>query len=273
LTVSEPAREALRRLFDEAHDAWPGVEVSFEQFAAHPGAGERLLRNDPAVASERARDLYLACACESGDATAIACFDSRYLDVVEVAVARIDSSPDFAEEIRQMLRERILVGPEAKIRDYHGGGALRGWVRTAAVRAALNLRRAHRHQTPLGQSTDRVAQALDPELAVLQERYRDEVHAAIKRALAELNQEERQLLRFYYVDKLTLNKIALMYRVGVSTIFRRLEAATSGVLERVRRDLVDRLAISSHALDTLLRHVHDSLDLSLSQVLQPIASQ
>src|SRR5262249_9626480 len=115
-----------------------------------------------------------------------------------------------------------------------------------------------------------VAQALDPELALLQERYRDEVHAAIKRALMGLNAEEQQLLRFYYVDKLTLSKIAVVYKVGVTTIFRRLEAATNGGLGRVRRALAERLALSSEGLDALLLPVRDSLDFSLSQVLLPI---
>jgi RNA polymerase sigma-70 factor len=269
-----PHAEALQRLFDNARRAWPEVDVGLDTFLARlDDGGASLLRGDSAVASERARDLYLACACEAAHPAALAAFDRHYLDVVSAAVARIDSSLDFADEVRQILRERILVGPDARIREYRGGGALRGWVRTAAVRTALNLRRAHRHQPPLGQSTTGVTQALDPELALLLQRYRDDVHGAIKRAFAEIDRDDCQLLRFYYLDKLTLNRIAALYKVGISTVFRRLEAATRGVLTRVRSDLSERLGISSQGIDTLLRHVHDSLDVSLSQVLLPIQSQ
>jgi RNA polymerase sigma-70 factor (ECF subfamily) len=266
--------EALRRLFDEACAAWPGIAVSFDRFCARlSDGGASLSQTDATVANERARDLYLACACEAGHTAALAAFELYYLDVVAVAIARIDSSTDFADEVRQILRERLLVGPEAKIREYRGGGALRGWVRTTAVRTALNLRRAHRHPTPLAQSTERVAQAIDPELALLQQRHREDVHAAIKRALTELDDGERQLLRFYYVDKLTMSQIAMLYKVGVSTVFRRLEAATDGTLKRVRQDLEQRLALSPAGLDSLLRLVNETLDLSLSRVLLPVVAQ
>jgi RNA polymerase sigma-70 factor (ECF subfamily) len=257
----------LRRLHDEARVAWRGIDVSFERFVARLSDGGASLLRNPETASERARDLYLACACEDWNQPALAAFDRSYLDVVGVSVARIDTSADFVEEVRQILRERILVGPDAKIREYRGGGSLRGWVRTVALRTALNLRRGHRHQTPLSQPDGGVAQALDPELAVLKERYRDEVNGAVKRSLALLDADQRQLLRFYYVDKLTMSKIAAHYKVGISTVFRRLEAATSGVLDRVRGDLSARLSLSTQGLDSLLRGAHDSLSLSLSEVL------
>jgi RNA polymerase sigma-70 factor (ECF subfamily) len=264
--LSDPEdKDELRELFDAGCAAWPGIDLSFEVFAAR-ATGAKLLEADRESALARGCDLYLVCACEEGNALALAQFDRYCLDHVRDAIARIDASADFIAEVRQVLRERLLVGPEAKIRDFRGAGALKGWVRTVAVRTALNLKRTHRHHDELGESTTPMDQMLSPELAMIKERHKDEIHAAIKRALGQLGREERLLLRFYYVDNLTLNKLAVLNKVAVSTIFRRLEAATQAVLEGVRSELVERLQLSEDSLDSLLRDVHSSMDLNLSKL-------
>jgi len=253
--------DELRRAFADARAAWPGLgAVPFELFAAHaqgrsPGA--------------HGRDLYLACACALGDAAAIGELDRSYLGVVADAVARIDRSPDFADEVRQVLRDRLLVGDEPKIRDYRGTGALAGWLRTAAVRTALNLQRAAhkwRHEAP--PVDEPLAQMLDPEMALLYERHKQEVKASLERAIAGLEPESRLLLRFYYADQLTISRIAALKGVGLATVHRRLTAATEAVLACVRGDLSDRLQISTESLDSLLRGVQSQIDLSLSQLLR-----
>src|SRR5262249_36070778 len=108
---------------------------------------------------------------------------------------------------------------------------------------------------------------LDPDLAILKERHRGDINAALERAIASLEREERLLLRFYYVDNLTLNKIAVLQKVGVSTVFRRLNAATDAVLARVKGELSERFALSTDSLDSLIHHLRDGINLSLSQLL------
>jgi RNA polymerase sigma-70 factor (ECF subfamily) len=260
-----PDGEELRRIFDDARAQWPGIEVSFDRFVARLADGD--LGGNSEKRSARARDLYLACACEDWNPVALTEFERHYLSVVGEAIAHIDRSSDFAEEVRQILRERILVGPAAKICKYRGDGALRGWVRIAAVRTALNLRREQGRDRLQVQSIPELAQLVDPELGVLEQRYRQEIQHALAGALDQLDHAERLLLRFYYVDQLTLSQIAVMHKVGISTVFRRLEAATSGVLARTCRDLRDRLQLSTESLDSLLRHVQISLCSSLSRLL------
>jgi RNA polymerase sigma-70 factor (ECF subfamily) len=183
--VSQPQRaREVRRLFDEARAAWPGVEVAFEMFAARLADEGASSGGDDERLRANARDLYLACACSTGDAAALVEFEQRYLAAVHDVVARIDRSLDFIAEVQQVLRERLLVGPGAKIREYRGSGALAGWVRTAAVRAALNLRRADKRYASAGAAEPDLAEMLDPEIAILKARYRSEVSGALERALA-----------------------------------------------------------------------------------------
>jgi RNA polymerase sigma-70 factor (ECF subfamily) len=255
----------LRPLFDEARAAWPGIDVPFAVFAARVTAASP--RDGGGAGSINARELYLACACATGDLAALREFEQRYLGGVREAIARIDRSPDFIAEVQQVLRERLLVGPAAKLAEYRGSGSLAGWVRTAAVRTALNLRRAYKGQVDGDERLAQLEQRLSPEVALMTEQHRRDINGSIQRAVAQLDRDDRLLLRYYYVDGLTLAKIATLQQIGLSTVYRRLEAATQAVLARVRTDLADRLRLSTESLDSLLRGIHDEIDLSLSQLL------
>ena len=50
-------------------------------------------------------------------------------------------------------------------------------------------------------------------------------------------------------------------------MFRRLNAATQAVLASMKDELALKLQLSTQSLDSLIRHVQDDIDLSLSQVL------
>ena len=253
--------DEVRQAFEQARAAWPEIHVAFDAFAARAvGAGRAHLD-----------DLYLACALSAADPVALAAFDEQFLSAVSDAVAKIDSSRDFIAEVQQILRERLLVGPNAKIHDYRAGGALAGWVRTAAVRTALNLQRATRRETPLSSPIERAESLLDPAIELLRQRHAAEIDAALRRAIGALEPRARLLLQFYYVDGLTLSQIAAVEHVGTSTVFRRLHAATQAVLATLKRDLAARFQLSSDSLDSLIRHVQDDIDLSISQVLSGAA--
>jgi RNA polymerase sigma-70 factor (ECF subfamily) len=260
MTDNSSEIDEIRHAFEAARAVWPAIHVAFDSFAARVAGG----------AHEHSADLYLACALSAGDPVAIAAFDEQFLVSVGDAVARIDRSRDFIAEVQQILRERLLVGPHAKIHDYRGGGALAGWVRTAAVRTALNLQRATRRETRLAdphEAPDAIASLLDPAVALLRQRHTPEIDAALQRAIGALEPRARLLLQFYYIDGLTLSAIAAVERIGTSTVFRRLHAATEAVLAAVKRELADRLALSADSLDSLIRHVQDDIDLSISGVL------
>ena len=137
-----PMEAALRRAWEKGRAAWPKVELDEEVFAAHvlsklaPDAGaEEVDRLDAA-------GLYLACACARGVPSALAELDLHVLAKVPEFLARIQGSSALPDEVRQILRERLLVGAGGeppRIATYSGEGPLAAWVRVAAVRTALNL--------------------------------------------------------------------------------------------------------------------------------------
>jgi RNA polymerase sigma-70 factor (ECF subfamily) len=260
----------LTALLASARDAWPGVDVAPHTFLPH--LAERLSPEgqlDERLARAHVTDLYLACACASGDKAALELFEERFLRHAGDAIARIDGTPAFVDEVRQQLRDRLLVGPAPRIADYAGSGALDGWVKVAGMRVALNLRRS----TQAKERAERVL-ALelpvgdDPELEIIKQQYSGAVAGALSDALALLSADERQLLRLHYVDGLNLDKIGALHNVNKSTVSRWLATARLRVLEEAKRVLVTRLQITDATLHSLLRVVRDDLELSLSGLLR-----
>jgi RNA polymerase sigma-70 factor (ECF subfamily) len=233
--------------------------------------------SSPAVTAkiDHAADLQLAAACAKGDAAALAAFEREHLSQVGAFIARIDADAAFAEEVRQRLREKLLVaepGQRPRIADYAGQGPLGGWVRVAAVRMALDLRKARRSESEVGATTDAAAHAVaagaDPELEIVRKRHGAEVEAAIREALAALTSRQRQLLRLAIVEGVGIDRLATMYRVHRATAARWVAAARQDLMEAVLSQLGHKLRIGRGEAHSLAGAVRSQLDISLGPLLR-----
>jgi RNA polymerase sigma-70 factor (ECF subfamily) len=256
------AVELVRR----ARAPWPDIDVSDEVFLRH--VGERIADKQDLVATlERlhAGDLYLACACCRSDARAIAAFERVFVSQISLYLSRPGALPSFADEVRQAVRERILVARDEllpRIESYNGRGPLGGWLRMVTTRIATDLRRAQRHDAravdfPL---SPRVP---DPEVAYLKERYRAEFERAVEQAFGSLGTREGNVLRLHFLDGLAPAPIAAMHRVSVRTVQRWIVAAEQELMAGVRRILNERLRLSPSELESLLGLVRSQLSVSL----------
>jgi len=181
---------------------------------------------------------------------------------------------DGIDEVKQLLREKLFVGTAggaAKIGQYDGRGALEGWLRVAAVRAALNLHEARRPPAVASEEARAVAERVlqyDPELEFIKARYRDDFAAAFREALAALSSRDRALLRFHYLEHLSPARIGTVYRVHRTTAARWIAEAQRGLLEATRSRLMARLGISRAECDSLVRAVQSRLLLTLEPFLR-----
>jgi RNA polymerase sigma-70 factor len=217
-------------------------------------------------------DLYLACACAGEVQGAAEAFDAEFLARVDNFVAHVDSSPSFVDEIRQLLRERVLLrrpdGPP-RIADYSGRGPLMSWVRISAVRVALN----HRAQPQQARRVDDrailddLADEGSPELQLLRERYAASLLEALRKAVAALSPDQRVTLRMYFASGQSTKQIAAALCVNRSTASRRLVAAREAVFTETRRFLRETLPIESSEFESLARVLHDQLNISLRTLL------
>ena len=217
---------------------------------------------------EHRAELHLAWRAGCGEADAVRELDTLIASEAEAAARRVDRSASFIDEVRQALRVRLLVADDSRVRihDYVGRGPLRGWIGVAALRVALNLKRA---TGPVSADilTELVDDA-DPELEHLKTLYRAEFKEALTAALGALPERQRALLRLSYVDGVSMVQLGRLYDVHETTAARWVKAAAAAVADDARRRLTERLSLSPSSLDSVARMVLSNLDASISRLLR-----
>jgi RNA polymerase sigma-70 factor (ECF subfamily) len=252
--------------FEAGRTAWPELELPAAVFGDYLAA--RALEPD----ASHGADLYLACACATGLPGALAAFEATYVPMLPSYLARLRPSAELLDEVAQILRERLFVGPKPKIADYAGKGELGGWLRVVAVRIAIDLRRASPPRMDDVDQRGSLAVAADgPELEALRHRYRGHFRAAFTASLRGLSSEQRALLKLHYLDALSMDELGRMFGVNRSTIFRRLGACSQALLDGIRDRLGAELGVSTQELHSLAAALRGDLEVSLGDYLKSSA--
>jgi RNA polymerase sigma-70 factor (ECF subfamily) len=201
---------------------------------------------------------------------ALAAFDGVFMPRLSDFLASLRPTASFVDDVSQLVRERLFVGASRKILEYSGTGPLGAWLRVVVVRTAINVKRGRGEegQRELDPERDLLGVATSPESQILRVRYRPLFADAFAEALTALSADERNLLRLHYVDGLAVDELCRLFSVTRSTIYRRLEACTRTLLERMRDRLGDRLGLSAREFDSLANAVKSDLDVSLGGLLR-----
>lgn len=214
-------------------------------------------------------ELFLAQACARGEPAALGRLEREYFPRVRVAVERLDARPAFVDDALQALREKLLVGRAPRIAEYAGTGPLVSWLRAAAVRTALNLKRPGAREEPDDDALEEIPlTGPPPELALLIERHRPAFKAAWRAALGTLEPRDRTLLKLQVVDGLSLERIGVVYAVNKSTVSRWLASAQAQLVEETRRRLCVELSLSSGELESLVRAMRSGIELSVAALVE-----
>ena len=260
----------MHDLFARGRAAHPDLDLSKEAFTRHL-ARLAEVEGTPALPDRAIEDLYLACACASGVDGAASAFERRFGAVIRRAVARVTAAAVDRDEAEQITRRILLVPGDAgppKIASYAGQGPLESWVTVAAIRAAISLGRSMGTERQLRDRTvGEVAGAADPELLFMKAEIRGAVAAAFEKALAQLADRERLVLRLYLVSGMSMEDIGKTFDVAHQTVSRWLVKARKQVLASVRAELARRLDIPKGELRSVGRFVASELNLSLSRLL------
>jgi RNA polymerase sigma-70 factor (ECF subfamily) len=248
--------DAVHRICREGAERFPQVVLPLEALV------RRVRQGTPGAGTRWPADLYLAWCCAEGVPGAIAIFEREFLAEVDAFVARIDRSPAFADEVKQRLRERLLVGPSARIREYRGDGPLGGWLRVASLRIAIDLvRTSGRQVEPIG---DTATRALDPELRLVSAEHRALVEDALRQAVRQLTSRERNVLRMYFVSGWSFARIARSYRVHRATAMRWIGDIRRQLLDDLLAAVGGQLALDLDQLRSLVGVLRSQVDASLS---------
>lgn len=247
-------------IYEEGSRAWPALKVSPEELDAF------VARREP-TEPPPAADLFLVCACVLKRPGALEALEQSVLSHIPAWVGRIDPSADFGDDVAQAVRALLLTGESPRISTYAGKGSLEGWVRVSAVRLALKLKA--RAPAANGEALTSAA-GVTPDLGAQVEKAqaRKEVEQAMESVLAALDTEERAWLKLYYLDGLSLEKVASLFGVHTSTISRRIAALEGHVLSSLRERLQHQLRLPRAEVESLIRFVRSQLEVSLGQALR-----
>jgi RNA polymerase sigma-70 factor (ECF subfamily) len=229
--------------------AWPELDApraAFDACVERAGGGEL-----------RADDLYLACACATGDEAAIAALEGAHEASLQAVVARFARSGD---ELRQLIRLRLFEaepGAAPRIAAYGGRGRLETWLRVAALRVCLAAIRDEEPAPPA--LADRFD---DAELAVIEVRYRSAFRAAFAAAVARLSQAKRLVLELGLAHRLTVDQLGIVLGIDRATAAQRLATARQGLRAATMAELRASLALDETAFGTLERQVDTVVDAS-----------
>jgi RNA polymerase sigma-70 factor (ECF subfamily) len=178
-------------------------------------------------------------------------------------------TPAQIDETIQRVLVTVLVGDSGapQIVTYAGRGTLRSWLRTIAVRSG---RRMLGLDAGIVSADDELADlpaaVADPELDMLRARYRDQVREAFAAAFAGLGERERNVLRQYHIDGLTIDQLAALYQVNRATTARWVAGARLAVITKTRAGLVEHFHIDVAEVDSIIRLVRSQLDVSVREI-------
>jgi RNA polymerase sigma-70 factor (ECF subfamily) len=280
----------LNRAIEAGRGAFPTIAVDDDRFLALLGRcvrealgtdGSAAMPSDAALAEILSRlvceDLYLACAAGHGDANAIELLVATLVKPSVAAICRNRESPAFADEMIQVLRQKLLVAgenEEPKILTFSGRAPLAAWIAVVVQRTVSTLRRSEGTREHFEKRAAIEAEIVerDPELGYIKAHYSDVFASAFERALAGLSDRERSLLRLHNLHGVTLQQLATVYGVNDVTFSRWLKQARAALVEETGRHMREAAGVSASEFASLARALTSQVDVSLNRWLASVVT-
>lgn len=260
--------------------AWPNVVAArgfdVEGFFHHLGSLVRADANPSVELLHRSvTDLALAYGCAMGVPAAVAEFEKHPLKEIGPALRRAGASESQIDDTRATLCSMLLVanaasGPRPKILQYAGRGSLTAWLRVVALREWKRANQANQRETLVDTSLfDSIANTLDPQRAALKENYGPLFRKAFVASIATLSMHDRLILKQYFIDGLTIDRLAALHKVHRATTARWVASIMETLLAKTKGALGVELGISPQEVESMLRLIRSSLDVSLGVLESP----
>jgi RNA polymerase sigma-70 factor (ECF subfamily) len=295
----EIAQDAATRLVNRARnsrnltaaDLQPRIAATLEKY---------LLRNDPEAGEQKIRefveslqidDLCLVAACERGDDAAWQDLFANFAGSVKSAARSVTSNPDAAEDLAQSIWAELhglktdqRGKPSGKLGYYSGRGSLAGWLRAVVSQLAID---AHRKQSRMVQieeprefenlaheneSDERniLAHTENPEQSYASREAARTVEESLIKALAELDAEDRLLIKLYYFDGLRLKQAGAVLGFHEATASRRLTRIHTDLRKRVEKILEREKGWKRDEIERNLAEAGEKLDTNLEKLIASV---
>ncbi len=269
----------------------PRVQATIEKY---------LLRHDPNASTDaitefidslHADDLCLTIACQRGNQAAWSDLVEGYGATVRSAARSASPNEELAEDLAQSIWAELHGlkvnedgRPAGKLAYYSGAGSLGGWLRAVVGQLAIDRHRreARLVHTEEDAELDRLTRdagvqtntvdgfgtGASPEEALATALASTAVEKAFARALKELEDEDRLLVRLYYFDGLRLREAGAVLGFHEATASRRLTRIQNDVRKRVEKELMDEHGWTKSEATRSLAQIATSLQTDVESLLQ-----
>jgi len=267
----DATRRLLAKHIEAARTAWPSFAITPDELASELARRLGTFATLKTLDACRVADVYLAIACCRGDPTALHAFEVEVLRSAVRSSARATRASDAqAAEITAILRTLLLVDEPSRVaacRNFSGRSSLRQYVTIIATRELIRAgKREHKRDNEnleYEALMTTFASSANVELGLLRRRYRDDVEACVREALADLSDTSRATLQLKLVRNWRISQIAALHRVSIATAHRWFNAARDELGDLIRAAVAKRLQIPLPEVDSIVRLVQSCVDIAI----------
>jgi RNA polymerase sigma-70 factor (ECF subfamily) len=276
-TIDEAAARLLARAENaralETADLAPRLTRAVEKYVlkANEKAGAQEIKQF--IDEIRADDFCLVMACEKGDEQAWEDLVKNFDAVVKSAARRISGNAEEAEDLASSIWAELygLREGKSKLAYFSGRGSLAGWLRAVTNQLAIDGFRKMKRlvqveetrefenmaQDSAGKTENErvIAHTENPEEIFSEREAARDVANALKEAIAELQPEDRLILKLYYFDDLKLKDIGATLGFHEATASRKLARLQTEIRKSVEKILMKQRGWTE---DEVKRHLSDA---------------
>ncbi|QYO67373.1 RNA polymerase sigma factor [Leptolyngbya sp. 7M] len=292
--VDEAVSQLISRISDDrgltSEILKPRILAALEKylFKSEPNADKNAVRSF--IEDIRADDLCLIIACERGDEKAWEDLVANYDPTVRSAARKMTSNSEDAEDLAGSiwaelygLRQDAEGNRKSKLSYYSGRGSLAGWLRAVVSQLAVDEYRKQSRfvQIEEDRSFENLAEDAannsnhsqvvhtdsNPEDIFTEKSTSEDVSAALRKAITELESEDRLVLKMYYFDDLKLKDIAAAFGYHEATASRKLVRVQAEIRKSVEKQLMGVHGWSSDEVKRSLSDAAAKLGISLETAL------
>lgn len=248
--------------------------------SGEPGEGgfARFLRDKERQCNHaplRIADLRVAFLCLQDPELGASVVEHDYLDQLPAQLARLGLAAEQIDEVRQRVRNEVLFGAPPQppqIGAYQGRDELKAFLRSAATRIALRLLRDQRTvDAAAGTPPDRpelalLGQAVSPAAVPCEQTYTEELNRGLQCALDGLPPWEQALLHQYFVEGVSIDRLAMLHRVHRTAVMHQVHAAQETLRAATFAHVARALRVPANKLDGVDRWVQSQLGVSLHRL-------
>ena len=275
----------------EVESVLPRVRSTVEKYLLKRDAHANADAVSAFIDTLHADDLCLVIACQRGDQAAWSDLVEGYGATVRSAARSASPNEEMAEDLAQSiwaelhgLKTQEDGRPSGKLAYYSGAGSLGGWLRAVVGQLAIDR---HRRESRLVHTEedaefDRLSRDsgietntgdgftsdANPEEALATHLASVAVEKALARALSDLDDEDRLLVKLYYFDGLRLREAGAVLGFHEATASRRLTRIHHDVRKRVEEQLMNEHGWTKSEASRSLSQVAAVLQTDVESLLQ-----